>query len=443
MDRIDGLSKKIWLEALRVLSEHRATRISMRAHLRKWTATMGYDKRTRSLVETLVMGTTRYRNTIDFIIARVSHVTGKARFNTWEHGVLRLVLFTCRWLGQDFNKILGFLEGDYLHVQKLAKLAVTFDLERAASRLDEISMYSILLSHPSFIVETLFENLSKEDAISLMKANNESRIVYLRPNMLSPDRLAVEDLAKETSLEISKDSDITGLYRIEGSAERIVTSEAYTKGLVILQDKTSVIAVKALSPLHGATVWDACAAPGMKTQLIEESMDETSRVVASDVHVDRLRTALDQAKLYGMRGVSWLLSDSITCPVVGASRILIDAPCSSTGMLRSHPSLKWRLNKEMLLSLMTIQNRILDGVISGYAERPGTEIVYATCSILPHEGESQIDSTMDRHNVELLDASPYGRPGYSGFKCSSKVRRFFPHTDGTNGFFLARLRITG
>jgi 16S rRNA (cytosine967-C5)-methyltransferase len=67
--------------------------------------------------------------------------------------------------------------------------------------------------------------------------------------------------------------------------------------------------------------------------------------------------------------------------------------------------------------------------------------VYSTCSILPHEGESQIDSALSRHNIELLEPIVTGSPGYPGFKCSSMVRRLFPHLHGCNGFFIARMRI--
>ena len=90
---------------------------------------------------------------------------------------------------------------------------------------------------------------------------------------------------------------------------------------------------------------------------------------------------------------------------------------------------------------MTIQNKILEGIISRYSKKPGTEIVYANCSVLPHEGENQIDSILERYNVELLDGPKLGSKGYANYVCTQKVRRFFPHIHETNGFFIARMRI--
>jgi 16S rRNA (cytosine967-C5)-methyltransferase len=160
------------------------------------------------------------------------------------------------------------------------------------------------------------------------------------------------------------------------------------------------------------------------------------------MYEERVKNAKEQAKKLNASEVQWLQADATKPIITDANRILIDAPCTSTGILQSYPSFKWRLNKESLFALMTIQNKILDGVLEAYADRPGTEIVYSTCSILPHEGESQIDSAMKSHNIELLEPYPYGNRGYPRFKCAKHVRRLFPHKHKTSGFFIARLRIT-
>jgi 16S rRNA (cytosine967-C5)-methyltransferase len=203
-----------------------------------------------------------------------------------------------------------------------------------------------------------------------------------------------------------------------------------------------VVTAKSLAPKPGEFVWDACAAPGMKTQALWELMEGQGTLVATERNKRRFEEALKQSSVMGMDGVDWQLGDASRCPVTGADKILIDAPCTSTGMFHSHPSFKWRLNKKTLFSIMTIQNKILEGILSGYSDSSGTEIVYATCSILPHEGESQIDSVLDKYPIELLDIPLVQTQGYRNFKCSDKVRRMFTHTHGTDGFFIARMRIT-
>jgi 16S rRNA (cytosine967-C5)-methyltransferase len=190
--------------------------------------------------------------------------------------------------------------------------------------------------------------------------------------------------------------------------------------------------VQALNLKPGDTVWDSCAAPGQKTQLIAEQIAPSGRVVASERYADRLRIAKERTNLLESVNVEWLHADASKSPVRNVRKILIDAPCSSTGTLNSHPYYKWRLNKQTLLGIMSVQNKILDGIIRRFSD---------TCSVLPHEGESQIDSVLNRYKIELLNPGIPGSDGYPGFECSKSVRRLFPHKHATSGFFIARFRI--
>jgi 16S rRNA (cytosine967-C5)-methyltransferase len=221
-----------------------------------------------------------------------------------------------------------------------------------------------------------------------------------------------------------------------------VSSQHFHEGRVLIQDLASVLVVKSLDPQPGEKVWDSCAAPGMKTQLIAELMQGQGEIIATDMYEERVRVAQERAQILNASHVQWLQADATKPVVHDADRILIDAPCTSTGILQTYPSFKWRLNKETLFTLMTIQNKLLDGILTAYRDRPGTELVFSTCSILPHEGESQIDSAMERHNIELLEPYPYGARGYPKFKCSPYIRRLFPHKHNASGFFIAKMRIT-
>jgi 16S rRNA (cytosine967-C5)-methyltransferase len=271
-----------------------------------------------------------------------------------------------------------------------------------------------------------------------MKANNEPSAHYLRFNWFKRSELDVVDRLRGQGLGLEKDADVEGLFRVGRNARLVVGSEYFRNGAVILQDKASVIAARILNARPGETVWDACAAPGMKTQLLWESMRGDGHLIATDMSLHRLRTAIRRAGFMGGESIEWLQTDASRSPVKNADKILIDAPCTSTGTLRRSPFFKWRLNKATLLTLMSIQNKILDGIVSAYSDRPGTEMVYATCSLLPHEGESQIDSLMSRFDIKLLDAGKLGSRGYPGFRCSTAVRRLFPHLHDTNGFFICR-----
>ncbi|NPE09894.1 MAG: RsmB/NOP family class I SAM-dependent RNA methyltransferase [Asgard group archaeon] len=220
-----------------------------------------------------------------------------------------------------------------------------------------------------------------------------------------------------------------------------VNSDFFRNGKIFIQDKASVFAVTALDPKPGDIVLDACAAPGMKTHLVWELMKGNGCLLANDISYNRLKSAQLRFRSIGAKNIDWINNDSTKTSILNANKILIDAPCTSTGIIQSHPSYKWRLNKKWLFSIMTIQNKILEGIISSYSEKPGTEIVYSTCSVLPHEGENQIDSILERYNIDLLEGPKQGSVGYANYECTQKVRRFFPHIHETNGFFIARFRI--
>ncbi|MCK5640937.1 MAG: RsmB/NOP family class I SAM-dependent RNA methyltransferase, partial [Gammaproteobacteria bacterium] len=353
-----------------------------------------------------------------------------------------VVVFASRWRGLSPKPTAMAVLASQGRLVSVAIRAAGLDIQDVTSRMPETNRLSVALAHPTFMVDTLLQNLPRTDAIALMEANNHMRNQYLRVNTLKADVAETLLNLYELGVELVEDQDTPGVFAITSGFGALVTSELFEKGSVLVQDKSSVLTVQALGLTSDDIVWDACAAPGMKTHRIEELMNSRRAIYATDIHEGRLATAKERSRILGMSCTQWIHADAITCPVTNASKILIDAPCSSSGLIRSHPSFKWRLNKQSLMSLMAIQNKILDGILSGYSELPGTELVYATCSILPHEGESQIDSAMTRHDFALLDLPFESSGGYPGFRCSDKVRRLFPHKDRTNGFFMARLRIT-
>ncbi|MHA1367960.1 MAG: RsmB/NOP family class I SAM-dependent RNA methyltransferase, partial [Candidatus Heimdallarchaeota archaeon] len=294
-----------------------------------------------------------------------------------------------------------------------------------------------IVCYPSFLVESLSEKLGRKEAIALLRRNNYPAKSYLRVNQFAQDPDEILTSLKKKGIILRKDNDIPFLFEIQAGLMEAISTDYFTKGKIFIQDKASVFAVTTLDPKPGDIILDACAAPGMKTQLIWELMNGKGHLMASDINYNRLKGAQQRTQSFGQENIDWINNDASETSILRANKILIDAPCTSTGIIQSHPSYKWRLNKKRLFAIMTIQNKILDGILSRYSDKPGTEIVYATCSFLPHEGENQIDSILERFDIELLDGPKQGSNGYANYKCTQKVKRFFPHIHGTNGFFIS------
>ncbi len=428
--------------ALRALEEYHRKPRPIMSILREVETSSEYSNETRVHTNSLAAGVIKHLNTIDFLIARGLGARKPSQLDGRERSRLRLAVFECRWFGTTLDALSDEYLKDDTRMVSVVRKAIEVDIERATQRFPEASKLSVRYSHPSFMVETLLNNLPEADVLELLKANNGERHYYIRANKFKEGHENMPAIASELGATIEPDADIQGLYKVTGNIAKIVGSKPFRDGNILIHDKASVLTVHALNLKLGDVVWDSCAAPGQKTQLIAEQVIPNGRVVASERYTDRLRIARERSSLLESANVEWLHADASKSPVRNVRKILIDAPCSSTGTLNRHPYYKWRLNKQTLLGIMSVQNKILDGIIQSFAGRPGTEIVYATCSVLPHEGESQIDSVLSRHKIELLDPGIPGSNGYPGFECSKKVCRLFPHKHATSGFFIARFRIT-
>jgi 16S rRNA (cytosine967-C5)-methyltransferase len=426
-------------DAVEALVNFEESTISMKTLLRQMQTASPDSYQTQALTQTLALSTVRFRNTIDFILSKSFKKKRFQDLSIRDRCILRLALFDFRWLQSELSEILSFYPEIESQYQADFGNAIKFNLDKSIKGMPEINQLSLKYSHPTFLVKTLLQNLNRDETIQLLKANNQSRIYYIRPNLLYDGSESVLESLEHVTLK--EDSEVPEVSRVVHGIDAVVTSKLFKDGRVIIQDKGSVITVNTLNPQPGEKIWDACAAPGMKTQLIAERMMGEGQIVASDVYENRVKIAISHSKHLNAHSIDWIQSDASKPEVHDADKILIDAPCTSTGVLQTYPSFKWRLNKDTLFALMTVQNKILDAILTNYADRPGTEIVFSTCSVLPHEGESQIDSAMQRHNIELLQPLDYGNRGYTGFDCSSMVTRLFPHKHDSSGFFIARLGI--
>jgi len=426
-------------DAVDALIEFERSSTSMKTILREMQTTSPDFPDFSAQANLLALSVIRFRNTIDFLLTRF---LGKQKLHDLTPLVrnsLRVALYEVRWLGTSSEVSVSrypIIKTGYTEAfQKSARA----DLKELTKDFPIVNRLSLLHSHPSFLVKQFLELLSPKDSADLMTTNNQKRYYYIRPNRLFENYESI--LESMSGIQLMRDPHVPEVSRVVEGVDTIVKSQHFKDGRVLIQDKASVVTVNALDPQPNQKIWDACAAPGMKTQLIAEKMQGQGELIATDIYEDRVNLAKARSRQLNVNNAKWILSDASKAEILNADKILIDAPCTSTGILQAYPSFKWRLNKDTLFDLMTVQNKILDGVLSAYAGRPGTEIVFSTCSLLPHEGESQIDSIIKMHDVELMQLPEYGDRGYAGFDCSEHVRRLFPHRHNCSGFFIAKLRI--
>ncbi len=229
----------------------------------------------------------------------------------------------------------------------------------------------------------------------------------------------------------------TGSVRLS-DARQISTLPGYDDGAWWVQDAAAAVPVKCLDPKPDERVIDLCAAPGGKTLQLAAA---GAQVVAVDTSEGRMARVRENLNRTGLRAD--LRVDDALNQTGQYDAVLLDAPCSATGTIRRHPDLPHAKDGSEFLALFDLQARLLDHAWT--LLRPGGRLVYCTCSLLPDEGEVQIEDALNRLDQISIDRQPLDRPGIDpAWKSPEGGLRlrpdYWPERGGMDGFYIAVLR---
>lgn len=225
----------------------------------------------------------------------------------------------------------------------------------------------------------------------------------------------------------------------------VVQTEAYQKGLLTIQDESSMLVGRAVNPEKGETILDCCAAPGGKTTHLAELMNCEGTIVALDVHEHKLSLIQQQLERLQLSNVSLYALDARQVrskfPDESFDRILVDAPCTGFGVIRRKPDIKWKKTEQDVMEMSRIQLEILEAV-SPLLKKGGT-LVYSTCTLDKRENEQVIETFLNRHDDFVRDESlaerlPDELLPYMGDKRGEI--QILPQYFSSDGFFIAAMR---
>ena len=296
----------------------------------------------------------------------------------------------------------------------------------------------VRLSHPDALIRRWTARFGKPAAIELCDWNNARAAVTLRiqqsrttlPDFL--DALKADDIGAEPhSFDPSRFVTLTR--PASGQASRIANLPGFLEGWFTIQDPSTYPAVELLDPRPGDRVMDACAAPGGKTAAIAERMEGQGELIALEVHRDRLDRLVENLDRLGWSSFVRAEQGDATLATdwrrLGGEalfdRILLDMPCTNTGVLRRRADARWRFSEDRLAKLTQLQRRLLD--TAALFLKPGGILVYSTCSLEPEECEQMVDSWLAAH---------------AGFTKERQVS-LFPPESRTDGAYAAALRRPG
>lgn len=216
----------------------------------------------------------------------------------------------------------------------------------------------------------------------------------------------------------------------------------YQEGLFQVQGEASQLVGYLLDPQPGEKILDACAAPGGKTTHIAELMDDKGQVTATDRSPKGVAKIDENAMRLGLRSILTIQAD-MTRQVAAArdaiyDRILVDAPCSGLGTLRSHPEIKWNRGIADVLRLSELQRKIL-GQAASYLKPEGV-LVYSTCTLTADENERVVNDFLACNKEFVLEEAARYLPVAAKQLVNDIFFMALPHKHDTDGFFAARLR---
>ena len=221
-------------------------------------------------------------------------------------------------------------------------------------------------------------------------------------------------------------------------AGQVSALPGFAEGDWWVQDAAAAMPVQVLNPQPGMKVLDLCAAPGGKTMQLAAAGAKVTAVDVSPTRMARVKENLKRSRL----AADCVVADAFAFDQVGFDAILLDAPCSATGTIRRHPDLPYAKDGSEFMALIEQQERLIDHALT--LLKPGGKLVFCTCSLLPDEGEIQIDEALERHNGLTVDIEARNKSGIepAWFTDEGGIRLrpdYWADHGGMDGFYIASL----
>ncbi len=297
---------------------------------------------------------------------------------------------------------------------------------RIKGRFDELSkIRKIRESIPDWLDELGSKELGKKWDAEIAALNKQADVV-LRVNTLKTTLQQLQNELSDQNIETDIIKGYPNALKLR-ARENVFTTEQFKNGFFEVQDASSQKVAAILNPQPGMKVVDACAGAGGKSLHIATLMENKGQLISMDIYENKLNELKRRARRNDIFNIETRVIDStkvIKKLAEKADKVLIDAPCSGLGVLRRNPDSKWKMNPNFLETIKNTQKELLDSY--SRMVKPGGQLVYATCSILPSENEKQVSSFL-------------GREEGKDFSLLSE-EKILPSKSGFDGFYIALLQ---
>lgn len=307
---------------------------------------------------------------------------------------------------------------------------------RYPDREEDLNNYfSAYYSHPIWLVKRWINRYGEAFTEELLKSNNNKPTLYLRINSLKTNNNEMTSLLEKVQLKFSKAEYLPNFIRLH-NLSNITDWEYFGKGYFSIQDESTGFSCYLLDPKPGERVLDLCAAPGGKTGLLAELMENRGELVALDKYESRLNILKKNMERLGAANITFKEVDSAEYKDELFDKVLIDVPCSGLGTLTKKPDIKWKRDLGDIRKMNLLQSELLEN--GARLLKPGGHLVYSTCTLEPEENFNIIKAFLDNnHDFELVNAKEKFNQNLLD---ANGCVQTYPHIHSIDGAFAAKIK---
>ncbi len=412
----------------------------------------------KALVQEITYGVTRFRKKLDWIINQFLNSQSK-KIPLVIHNILRIGVYQIVYLDKIPNYAIVNESVELAkksQYPKYAKLvnAILRNIIRKLDNIywpdikrDPIEYISVFYSFPEWLVKRWVKRFGLDLCIIICQTMNKKPNITLRINSLKINMPDLKKKLSESVILFKEGQFLPSESLVLEEFVNIGNSAMFKNGLFSIQDESSSLASRLLNPLPGQIVIDMCSGPGGKTSHMAQLMKNQGKIIAFEKNQKRLEMVKSECQRLGINNVTSMLSDVTSFDAdyfEKADKVLVDAPCSGTGVIRKKPDLKWKnINDSQLKNTTKLQEKILN-IASRYL-KPGGELLYSTCSIEAEENDWIIKKFLKNNKQFVVQDTSSFVNEYSVIKYNTEIGQsiqILPGYSGKNvdGFYMVKIK---
>ena len=357
--------------------------------------TLNINSKEKAFMTEIFYGVIRNKKFLDYIIEKNTKEIKKE----WIRNLLRISIYQITFMDSDNKGVVW--EATELAKKKYGVPISKFingtlrnylrNKDPELKSLADEKNYEVLYSIPKWFCDMLEKQYGNENLKQAITSLKKIPYLSVRVNKLKYSEEEFEEFLKEKDIQIIKKIDT--VYYINSGL--IINSEEFKTGKIIAQDASSYLAAKNLGTMPNELVLDICAAPGGKTAVLAENMENIGEIIAIDIHQHKIKLIDTNMKKLGIDIVKAIIMDARNVNKQGRKfdKILVDVPCSGYGVIRKKPEILYSKNRESVEKLAKLQLEILNSAAD--ILKDGGKLIYSTCTITDEENTNNIKKFLE------------------------------------------------